>query len=107
MYTDTRIYIRKTSQAPTVTSTPYHGSRVHELLQVMQLFTIGTVQLTPEGSIKLDSEGSPIPNYNNEDLEFNAQKRFRRKGVMLTLSLFLIETAADRFGQCMSQACQH
>lgn len=79
MYTDTRIYIRKTSQAPTVTSTPYHGSRVHELLQVMQLFTIGTVQLTPEGSIKLDSEGSPIPNYNNEDLDSMHRSAFGGK----------------------------
>lgn len=38
-----------------------------ENLEVMQLFTIGTVKLNPAGAVVLDDEGSPIPNYNNED----------------------------------------
>jgi hypothetical protein len=36
-------------------------------LEVMQLFTIGTVKLNPAGAVVLDDEGSPIPNYNNEE----------------------------------------
>ena len=35
--------------------------------KVMQLFTIGTVKLNPDGSTVLDSEGNPIPTYNNEE----------------------------------------
>ena len=35
--------------------------------QVMQLFTIGTMKLNAAGQFILDGQGSPIPNYNNED----------------------------------------
>lgn len=31
--------------------------------EVMQLFTIGLVQLNPDGSTKLDAQGNPIPTY--------------------------------------------
>ncbi|MBL9202558.1 MAG: DUF1800 family protein [Opitutaceae bacterium] len=33
--------------------------------EVMQLFSIGLVQLQPDGTLKLDSQGLPIPTYNN------------------------------------------
>jgi uncharacterized protein (DUF1800 family) len=33
--------------------------------EVMQLFTIGLVQLQPDGTLKLDPQGLPIPTYNN------------------------------------------
>ncbi|MEO6244880.1 MAG: DUF1800 family protein [Opitutaceae bacterium] len=33
--------------------------------EVMQLFTIGLVQLQPDGTLKLDDQGLPIPTYNN------------------------------------------
>ncbi|MFZ9932844.1 MAG: DUF1800 family protein [Chthoniobacterales bacterium] len=36
--------------------------------EVMQLFTIGLVQLHPDGSLKLGSDGLPIPTYNNNDI---------------------------------------
>ena len=34
----------------------------------MQLFTIGTLELEQDGSIKLDSEGKPIKTYTNDDI---------------------------------------
>jgi len=36
--------------------------------EIMQLFTIGLWRLNPDGSRMLDSEGSPIPTYSNEDI---------------------------------------
>ncbi len=36
--------------------------------EVMQLFSIGLVQLHPDGSIKLSSEGLPIPTYSQTDI---------------------------------------
>jgi uncharacterized protein (DUF1800 family) len=33
--------------------------------EVMQLFSIGLVQLQPDGTLKLDAQGLPIPTYNN------------------------------------------
>lgn len=37
--------------------------------EVMQLFTIGLLELHPDGSLKLDAEsGQPIPTYTNEDI---------------------------------------
>lgn len=36
--------------------------------EIMQLFTIGLVQLHEDGSLKLDSNGLPIPTYNNTDI---------------------------------------
>ena len=33
--------------------------------EVMQLFTIGLVQLQPDGTLKLDAQGLPIPTYTN------------------------------------------
>jgi uncharacterized protein (DUF1800 family) len=36
--------------------------------EVMQLFTIGLVQLNNDGSIKQDASGNPIPTYTNEDV---------------------------------------
>jgi len=37
--------------------------------EVMQLFTIGLLELHPDGSLKLDSEsGQPIPTYTNTDI---------------------------------------
>jgi uncharacterized protein (DUF1800 family) len=32
--------------------------------EIMQLFTIGLVQLQPDGTLKLDAQGLPIPTYN-------------------------------------------
>lgn len=36
--------------------------------EVMQLFSIGLYELNQDGSVKLDSNGDPIPTYNNEDI---------------------------------------
>ena len=36
--------------------------------EVMQLFSIGLFELNEDGSYRLDSEGSPIPTYDNEDI---------------------------------------
>jgi uncharacterized protein (DUF1800 family) len=36
--------------------------------EVMQLFTIGLVQLNNDGSVKKDASGNPIPTYTNEDV---------------------------------------
>ena len=36
--------------------------------EVMQLFSIGLFELNQDGSMKLDSNGNPIPTYDNEDI---------------------------------------
>ncbi|MGL5839613.1 MAG: DUF1800 domain-containing protein [Sphingorhabdus sp.] len=36
--------------------------------EVMQLFTIGLVQLNNDGTVKKDASGNPIPTYSNEDV---------------------------------------
>lgn len=36
--------------------------------EIMQLFSIGLVGLHPDGSLKLDGNGSPIPTYNQNDI---------------------------------------
>ena len=36
--------------------------------EIMQLFSIGLVGLHPDGSLKLDGNGSPIPTYNQTDI---------------------------------------
>ncbi len=36
--------------------------------EVMQLFTIGLVQLNSDGTAKTDASGNPIPTYSNEDV---------------------------------------
>lgn len=36
--------------------------------EIMQLFSIGLVQLHPDGSLKLDNTGSPIPTYGQNDI---------------------------------------
>jgi uncharacterized protein (DUF1800 family) len=36
--------------------------------EIMQLFSIGLVQLHPDGSLKLDSAGAPVPTYSNDDI---------------------------------------
>jgi uncharacterized protein (DUF1800 family) len=36
--------------------------------EIMQLFTIGLFELNADGSRKLDSQGQPIPTYNNSDI---------------------------------------
>lgn len=36
--------------------------------EVMQLFSIGLFQLNPDGSQQLDSQGRPIPTYDNQDI---------------------------------------
>lgn len=36
--------------------------------EVMQLFTIGRFELNPDGSEKTDSQGQPIPTYDNDDI---------------------------------------
>jgi uncharacterized protein (DUF1800 family) len=36
--------------------------------EIMQLFTIGLVALHPDGSLKLDADGLPIPTYSNADI---------------------------------------
>jgi uncharacterized protein (DUF1800 family) len=37
--------------------------------ELMQLFTIGTAQLNPDGSAQLDSSGNPIPTYTQDTVE--------------------------------------
>ena len=37
--------------------------------EVMQLFTIGLLELNRDGTLKLDTEGNPIPTYSNEDIQ--------------------------------------
>lgn len=37
--------------------------------EVMQLFSIGLYELNEDGSQKLDSKGSPIPSYDNDDIK--------------------------------------
>ncbi|NJM42544.1 MAG: DUF1800 domain-containing protein [Anaerolineae bacterium] len=37
--------------------------------EVMQLFTIGLWELQPNGDLKLDAKDSPIPTYDNQDVE--------------------------------------
>ena len=37
--------------------------------EVMQLFSIGLVQLNPDGSPQLDSSGNPIPTYTQDNIE--------------------------------------
>ena len=36
--------------------------------EIMQLFSIGLVQLHPDGSLKLSQQGQPIPTYGQEDI---------------------------------------
>ena len=36
--------------------------------EVMQLFSIGLFELNPDGSEKIDSQGHPIPTYDNDDI---------------------------------------
>ncbi|MEP2777061.1 MAG: DUF1800 family protein [Luteolibacter sp.] len=36
--------------------------------EIMQLFSIGLVELHPDGSLKLSSSGQPIPTYDQEDI---------------------------------------
>lgn len=36
--------------------------------EIMQLFTIGLVELHPDGSLKLDAEGMPSPTYDQHDI---------------------------------------
>jgi uncharacterized protein (DUF1800 family) len=36
--------------------------------EVMQLFSIGLVELHPDGSVKRDAEGNPIPTYTQDDI---------------------------------------
>lgn len=36
--------------------------------EIMQLFTIGLHQLNPDGTLKRDGSGNPIPTYTNEDV---------------------------------------
>ncbi len=36
--------------------------------EVMQLFSIGLHELNPDGTLQLDSEGRPIPSYDNDDI---------------------------------------
>ncbi|WFB35128.1 DUF1800 family protein [Kiritimatiellota bacterium B12222] len=36
--------------------------------EIMQLFSIGLVQLHPDGSVKVDEEGSPLPTYSQSDI---------------------------------------
>ncbi|HEV7234221.1 MAG TPA: DUF1800 domain-containing protein [Sphingorhabdus sp.] len=36
--------------------------------EVMQLFTIGLVQLNPDGSVRKDASGNPLPTYTNDDV---------------------------------------
>ncbi len=36
--------------------------------EIMQLFSIGLVQLNPDGSLKLDDNGEPVPTYGNDDI---------------------------------------
>jgi len=37
--------------------------------EIMQLFSIGLWELNPDGSMKLDAMGEPIPTYSNEDIQ--------------------------------------
>jgi uncharacterized protein (DUF1800 family) len=37
--------------------------------EVMQLFSIGLVELEPDGSVRLDESGQPIPTYDQADIE--------------------------------------
>lgn len=37
--------------------------------EIMQLFSIGLIQLNRDGSPKLDSDGNPLPTYNQSDIE--------------------------------------
>jgi uncharacterized protein (DUF1800 family) len=37
--------------------------------EVMQLFSIGLVELEPDGSVRLDQDGQPIPTYDQADIE--------------------------------------
>lgn len=41
--------------------------------EVMQLFSIGLVQLQPDGTLKLDSQGFPIPTYNQATITETAK----------------------------------
>lgn len=41
--------------------------------EVMQLFTIGLVQLQPDGTLKLDAQGLPIPTYNQTTITETAK----------------------------------
>jgi uncharacterized protein (DUF1800 family) len=36
--------------------------------EIMQLFSIGLVELNPDGSVKLDVEGQPVPTYGQDDV---------------------------------------
>jgi uncharacterized protein (DUF1800 family) len=36
--------------------------------EIMQLFSIGLVHLNPDGSVKLDGEGQPVPTYGQDDV---------------------------------------
>jgi uncharacterized protein (DUF1800 family) len=53
--------------------------------EVMQLFTIGLVQLQPDGTLKLDAQGLPIPTYNQSTISEMA-KVFTGWGFYSTLA---------------------
>jgi uncharacterized protein (DUF1800 family) len=51
-----------------VTGVPLVSPDENYAREVMQLFSIGLVQLHPDGSLKLGSSGLPIPTYTNADV---------------------------------------
>jgi uncharacterized protein (DUF1800 family) len=59
------------SHIANVKDNPQTGARPDEnyAREIMQLFSIGLWQLNPDGSLVLNSNGEPIPTYNNSDIE--------------------------------------
>ncbi|MDB4459099.1 DUF1800 family protein [bacterium] len=37
--------------------------------EIMQLFSIGLWELNPDGSMKIDAKGEPVPTYSNQDIQ--------------------------------------
>ena len=50
---------------------PTNGTEPNEnyAREVMQLFSIGLMQLNPDGTVKLDGSGNPIPTYDQDTIE--------------------------------------
>ena len=75
--------------------------------EIMQLFSIGLFELNQDGTRRLDSDGNPIPTYDNDDITqlarvFTGLRRtFREFGsnaqdILSTAPMVMIESAHDR-----------
>lgn len=75
--------------------------------EIMQLFTIGLIQLQPDGTLKLDAQGQPIPTYDNTTVTEMA-KVFTGWGFFSTLTNPNFRSAPQNYiSPMMTYAASH